>query len=248
MATTVPYEKQTLDNPNPLARFAHRTRFRKSAALVLDGLRPGATVFDYGCGQGRFLHELTRSLASRPAHASTKFLGYDPFMAAKFPGYTIFSDLEAVPDASLDVITSLEVCEHLDDAATARFVRFIAEKLRPDGKVLVTVPIMIGPAVLVKELSRMVLFRRPSDTRLRDLLAAAFFCVPPPRAQDIGGSHRGYDWRVTHRVLSDRFRCERLLFSPLPFVGGYGNSQAMMVFRKSPGQDAGATPPAAGTP
>ena len=233
MPATVPYEKQTLDNPNPIARFAHRARFRKSAALVLDGLQPGATVFDYGCGQGRFLHELTRSLSSNPEHAGTKFLGYDPFMTAKFEGYTIFSDLDAVPDDSLDVITSLEVCEHLDDAATARFVRFIAEKLKPDGKVLVTVPIMIGPAVLVKELSRMVLFRRPSDTGLGELFKAAFFCVPPRRAEDIAGSHRGYDWRVTYRILSEKFRGEKLMFSPLPFVGGYGNSQAMMVFRKS---------------
>ena len=137
-----------------------------------------------------------------------------------------------MPDESLDVITSLEVCEHLDDAATARFVRFIAEKLKPDGKILVTVPIMIGPAVLVKELSRMVLFRRASDTGFGELLKAAFFCIPPRRAEAIAGSHRGYDWRVTHRILSEKFRCEKLLFSPLPFVGGYGNSQAMMVFRK----------------
>lgn len=233
MPTTVPYEQQTLDNPNPIARFAHRTRFKKSAALVLDGLKPGATVFDYGCGQGRFLHELTESLKSRPEHADTKFLGYDPFMTAKFPGYTIFSDLDAVADESLDVITSLEVCEHLDDMATARFVRFIAEKLKPDGKALVTVPIMIGPAVLVKELSRSLLFRRRSDTASAELWRAAFLNVPPTRAEDIAVSHRGYDWRVTHRILSERFRCEKLMFSPLPFVGGYGNSQAMMVFRKS---------------
>lgn len=228
----VPYEKQTLDNPNPIARFAHRTRFRKSAALVLDGLKPGATVFDYGCGQGRFLHELTQTLASRQEHAGTRFLGYDPYMAAKFEGYTIFSDLDAVPDESLDVITSLEVCEHLDDEATARFARFIEEKLKPDGKALVTVPIMIGPAVLIKELSRMLLYRRPSDTGLGALLKAAFFSAPPPRAEDIAVSHRGYDWRVTRRILSERFLCDKLLFSPLPLVGGYGNSQAMMVFRK----------------
>ena len=232
MTTTVPYEKQTLDNPNPIARFAHRTRFKKSAALVLDGLKPGATVFDYGCGQGRFLHELTRSLASQPAHADTKFLGYDPYMAAQFEGYTIFSDLESVQNESLDVITSLEVCEHLDDEATARFVRFIEEKLKPDGKALVTVPIMIGPAVLVKELSRMLLFRRRSDTASSELWRAAFLSVPPQRAEDIAVSHRGYDWRVTHRILSEKFRCEKLMFSPLPLVGGYGNSQAIMVCRK----------------
>ena len=232
MPTTVPYEKQTLDNPNPIARFAHRTRFKKSASLVLDGLKPGATVFDYGCGQGRFLHELTRAFADRPEHADTRFLGYDPFMAAQYDGYTVFSDLDAVADGSLDVITSLEVCEHLDDAATARFVRFIREKLKPAGKALVTVPIMIGPALLVKELSRIVLFRRRSDTASAQLWRAAFLNVPPTRADDIAVSHRGYDWRVTYRLLSETFRCEKLMFSPLPLVGGYGNSQAIMVFRK----------------
>ena len=228
----VPYEKQTLDHPNPIARFSHRARFKKSAELVLDALEPGATVFDYGCGQGRFLHELTQALASRHEHARTRFLGYDPFMTAKFAGHTIFSDPDAVPDASLDIITSLEVCEHLDDEAMARFMRFIEEKLKPDGNALVTVPIMIGPALLMKELSRMVLFRRRSDTASAELWRAAFLNVPPTRAENITVSHRGYDWRVTHRILSEKFRCEKLMFSPLPFIGGYGNSQAIMVFRK----------------
>ena len=113
-------------------------------------------------------------------------------------------------------------------------MRFIAEKLKPQGKALVTVPIMIGPAVLIKELEPDACYfggvrtRRPPSCG-----SAAFLNVPPRRAEDIAVSHRGYDWRVTHRILSARFRCETLMFSPLPFVGGYGNSQAMMVFRKT---------------
>ncbi len=228
----VPYEKQTLDHPNLLARFAHRTRFKKSAALVLEGLEPGAAVFDYGCGQGRFLHGLVGALQAQPEHAATKFFGYDPYMTAKFGGFRVVSDPDAVPAESLDVITSMEVCEHLDDEAMARFVRFVEEKLKPGGKALVTVPIMIGPAVLAKEWSRMLLFRRRSDTGSAELWRAAFLSVPPKRAENIAVSHRGYDWRVTHRILSAEFRCETLMFSPLPFIGGYGNSQAIMVFRK----------------
>ncbi len=42
----VPHEKQTLDNPNPIARFAQRARFKR---LVLPLLKDGASTIRY-CG------------------------------------------------------------------------------------------------------------------------------------------------------------------------------------------------------
>lgn len=227
----VPYERQTFDHPNPLARFAHRARFRKSKALVQPFLRNAATLLDYGCGQGRFLHALAADLkATRPA---VTLLGYDPYMSAQYDGYRVVSDPADIAPASVDIITSLEVSEHLTDPETREFIDFAVRTLKPGGRLLVTAPVMLGPAVLVKELSRSLLFRRFPDTSAGELLKAAVFGVPPRRAEDIKTSHRGYDWRVTHRRLAAVFQAERTEFSPLPFLGWYGQSQAMMMFRKA---------------
>ena len=144
----VPYEKQTVDNPNPIARFDHRARMRKSKQLVMPFLTDSVTLLDYGCGQGRFLHELARQVKDRQPHVS--LLGYDPYLSARFDGYTVVSDAGAMVAESVDILTSLKVCEHLTEAELQSFVDFAVRVLAPQGRLLVTVPIEIGPVVLLQ--------------------------------------------------------------------------------------------------
>ena len=66
---SVNYEKQTLDNPNPIARYAHRARFSRSKKIVLASLQEGSIMVDYGCGQGRFYTNLMMSLENRGRNA-----------------------------------------------------------------------------------------------------------------------------------------------------------------------------------
>jgi SAM-dependent methyltransferase len=228
----VSYERQTFDHPNPLARFAHRTRLRRSKEIVKQCLAdcPQAVVVDYGCGQGRFLHAL-REETGAAGGGKIQLFGYDPYMASEFDGYVIVSDLAAIPDRAVEMITCLEVCEHLENSELNDFMNFIRTKLRPNGWLLVTVPVMIGPSVLVKEFSRMLLFRRWTDTSLKELWLAAIKGVPPKRAADIKTSHRGYDWRATLAFLKKELKVEWVKFSPLPWASWYVNSQALMLFR-----------------
>jgi methyltransferase family protein len=225
----VPYEKQTVDNPNPIARFAHRARMRRSMQLVEPFLTGSATLMDYGCGQGRFLSELAPEMNGR----AVTLLGYDPYQRAQFEGYRIVSDPDEIAPRSVDVVTSLEVCEHLTDPEMEEFVDFTVNVMSPGARLLVTVPIMMGPTLLVKELSRSVLFRRGTDYSTADLLKGIFFGTPGRRAEDIKISHRGYDWRVTLNRLSKTFSLEHEEFSPLPFNHWFGQSQVIMVFRKA---------------
>lgn len=224
----VPYERQTLDHPNPVARFAHRARMRRSTRLVKPYLTGSATLLDYGCGQGRFLGDLAPVVAGQPV----TLLGYDPHQSARFDGYRIVSDPDQIAPETVDVLTSLEVCEHLTASELQTFVDFAGKVLRPNGKLLVSVPIMMGPALLAKELSRSILLRRRTDYAPADLLRAAVMGAPTPRALDIKASHRGFDWRSTLGALRETFPLEHTEFSPLPFDHWYGQSQAIMLFRK----------------
>jgi hypothetical protein len=89
---------------------------------------------------------------------------------------------------------------------------------------------MTGPAVLLKELSRSILFRRRSDMTAAELFKAGFLGIPARRADDVKTSHRGFDWRVTQRTLQAHFRSLGIQYSPLPFKGSYGQSQVLMTF------------------
>jgi 2-polyprenyl-3-methyl-5-hydroxy-6-metoxy-1,4-benzoquinol methylase len=230
---SVPYEHQTVDRRNPIARFTHQTRMRKSKRLVTRHLTASATVLDYGCGQGRFLHELAIDIRNRQPEAQVSLLGYDPFTTTKFEGYRVVSDVNEFDAESVDVLTSLEVCEHLTDAELQEFINLAVKVLTPKGRLLVSVPIEIGPAVLVKEISRCILHHRHLEMPVPELLKAAIFGIPAQRAKDRKSSHRGFDWRNIRRILAETFPCEHIEFSPLPMPTWYGQSQVFMVFRKS---------------
>jgi SAM-dependent methyltransferase len=221
-------------NPNPFARFSHRARLRAAKRLAVTCLASAnnGLLVDFGCGNGRFLSELNDHFQDREKRRVTLY-GYDPFMSSQFVGYSIVSDPTQIADNSADMITCLEVCEHLDTKELANFIHFAKRKLKAGGFLLVTVPIMLGPVVLFKELSRMLLFRRWTDTAFADLLKASVFYIAPPRADNIKTSHRGYDWRVTYRSLAATFKGAQLTYTPLPLLRYFFNSQVLMLFRQS---------------
>jgi 2-polyprenyl-3-methyl-5-hydroxy-6-metoxy-1,4-benzoquinol methylase len=226
MAEFANYEQQTYDAANPLVRFAHRRRFARSMQAV-QHLGQGASIFDYGCGQGRFLSHLNEQ---RPGYYI--LAGFDPFQAQKYSGYTVVSDPNLVQDASVDFMTCLEVCEHLDEAETESFIEFAARKIKPGGELLVTVPIMKGPIVLLKEANRCVLYRRGPEYTVKELVSTMLFATVPPRTTKIKTSHKGYDFEETITKIGSKFGAAKVTYSPFPFLGWVANSQVFMTFQR----------------
>jgi SAM-dependent methyltransferase len=114
-------------------------------------LRPGMTVLDLGCGEGRHAFEAYRRGASVVAvdwgehevATTREWLAAIAAAGEAPPGAragVVRGDLTAlpVPDASVDRVIASEVLEHIpdDDAAIAE----IARVLKPGGRVAVTVP------------------------------------------------------------------------------------------------------------
>jgi hypothetical protein len=92
---------------------------------------------------------------------------------------------------------------------------------------------MTCPELPAKALIRSRLVGARSDTGLRDLMRGAFLAIPPPRAENVRKSHRGFDWRQTKRLFSNRLTLVRESFLPLPLIGWYGNSHAILLFRRA---------------
>jgi SAM-dependent methyltransferase len=114
-------------------------------------LRPGMTVLDLGCGEGRHAFEAYRRGASVLAvdwgvpEVETTRQWLDAIAeAGEAPAgaraEVVRGDLRAlpVPDASVDRVIASEVLEHIPDDAAA--MAEIARVLKPGGRVAVTVP------------------------------------------------------------------------------------------------------------
>ena len=115
-------------------------------------LRPGMTVLDLGCGEGRHAFEAYRRGASVVAldwgvsevETTKRWLGAIAEAgeaAGGLPRYEVVrGDLLALPfpDASVDRVMASEVLEHIPDDVTA--MAEISRVLKPGGRAVVTVP------------------------------------------------------------------------------------------------------------
>ena len=217
------YDVQTIYASNPLVRFAHRNRVRRSLALALPRLRDGK-LLDYGCGSGVFVSEV---IARHPGCA----VGYEPFMTershASLPIFDTLARLEL--EGPYNLITLFETIEHLSDEELGAFLNFAGKVLTPTGGVLISGPIEIGPALILKDLNRSTLRGKPSEHRPLELLKAAIFAIPARRAENLKTSHRGFDFRQARNDLRNRgWETSVLAYGPLPIGTWYGNSQVYL--------------------
>ena len=223
--TMVSYDRQTINSPNPLARYAHRSRVAKSVAFADENLPRNGVVVDFGAGTGLFLSTLGDKRPDATLYA------IEPYMpAASDPRIHYVPNFDKLT-VSPDLITAFETCEHLSDANAEQFLSESRRALKPDGKLIVSVPIMIGGALLLKELNRSILFRRKSDYSASELLAGVMGRAVA-RPADRNPTHKGFDFRWLRGLIRERFVIETEILSPLP-LPWWANSQIFFICRKA---------------
>jgi 2-polyprenyl-3-methyl-5-hydroxy-6-metoxy-1,4-benzoquinol methylase len=100
------------------------------------------SLLDVGCGDGRFLAEMQKRLPGR------RYCGIDISSAAidwarrMAPGISFKAgDITAGDiDERFDVVTLLDVIEHIPQAELVQFIRAASASLRPGGSMVLTVP------------------------------------------------------------------------------------------------------------
>jgi hypothetical protein len=116
------------------------------------------------------------------------------------------------------------------------------------SRVIISVPIEIGPTFLVKLVIRKVAaWRNLGDYRytesysfrnaLRMIFAGRRTTLDRPvydAPANPWHSHYGFDWRALRDQVSDHLAIERTQFSPLGILGGWVSSQAWLVCRPRP--------------
>lgn len=222
MARQVSYAQQTHDNPNPLTRFAHSSRYRLSLELADKLLPLGGTLLDFGAGEGRFL----KHLHSRRPEA--QLCAVEPYMTIAAPHVRRFDAIADVPDGSADVVGAFEVLEHVTDTELADFLTGARRALKPGGGLLITVPIMYGAALPAKEVSRALLRRKWGDTGPIEI-AKGTLGLPIARTPNRRGSHKGFDFRDLRKAIEARFTLAEQGFSPFKGLPWWMNSQAVFI-------------------
>jgi 2-polyprenyl-3-methyl-5-hydroxy-6-metoxy-1,4-benzoquinol methylase len=221
------YDQQTFNSPNPFARYAHRNRLEKSIELSLSKLNDGK-LLDYGCGSGMFVSNINLNVMGCA-------VGYEPFMQERtdinLPVYSKLSDIMGF--APFNIVTLFETIEHLSFDEFNEFLSITEKVISSQGGILMSAPIEIGPALVLKEFNRSISRQSLPEYHLIEFLKASIFGIPARRAEDIKTSHKGFDFRAAINNLSIKgWDTQILCFTPLPLQTWYGNSQVFLWAKK----------------
>ncbi len=243
------YEREQLSSSVLAIRFSHRSRFVLARKLVKK--YAGGKLLDYGCGDATFLAQIAdifpTAIGTDNGQREIDDCRHRLADLREIKFYTT-RELDAqVYESAFDVITCMEVLEHCveDD------LNFILNELRrlisPSGRVIISVPIEIGPPLIFKQAVRgYASLRGVGDYQYTEqysavelakmLFARANTAIQRPRHLDSekGTSyhtHMGFNWRHLRQQLAKYFEIERLLFSPIGFAGAVANSQVWFVCR-----------------
>lgn len=247
------YARKQLFSRSRVVAWSHGRRFELARTLVAP--RAGRTLLDYGCGDGTFL-ALVRDL-----YPSAVGVDPDPHQVADCrrrlasSGGLSFATIDRLADPSFDshfdVVTCMEVLEHCPDDLQQDALAEIHRVAASGALVVISVPIEIGPSLLMKQAVRAVAAwrgLREYEGRERYAVGELLRMMTARAGTAIGRDetvaefesgrrmrftgHKGFNWRTLERRLATVFGIEARLFSPMPLMGPWLNSQAWFVCRK----------------
>jgi ubiquinone/menaquinone biosynthesis C-methylase UbiE len=221
MGETKSYNKYTYDSKNILARFAHRTRFKKSVDLI--PIKLGLSVLDYGSGDQKFLN----TLQEKYEKFGLKLYGFEPFMSPIEDNViNTVKDLSLISKADFDIITCFEVLEHFNaqkqEEAIQKMISLLNKK---SGFLIISVPIEIGFPSLIKNIRRAL--SSESDVYSFKNILKSIFSIPIPehRTKDEYLSHMGFNHKNLEKIIKKNGTILSKNFSPIGFLGSNLNSQ-----------------------
>ncbi|MHB8467867.1 MAG: SAM-dependent methyltransferase [Acidimicrobiales bacterium] len=237
------YAERTYASPYWIVRYPHRRRFELAASMVLEA-RP-STILDYGTGDGELLIGLLRHPDCPP---SLRAIAYEPVTEMRgvlrsrlaeeglSDRIEVAASLEEIPDASCDVMTCMNVLEHMTLPNRYIFFEFSCRALRPDGRVVLDVPVEFGPAILVKNLGRRILKADGKEYTVGESVAASLgrtnfdpHRYDPQAGKDYIFTHKGFDHRLFVRELAGWYEVDRIVRSPVTWLPALANQEVIIL-------------------
>ena len=239
---------------NPVIAWSHRSRFE--AALKIARGYSGRRLFDYGCGDGTFLAMAYRYFPDAVGAEVNSEQVADCEKRLNVMNGLSFTTIELLRSDErrhrFGLLFCMEVMEHCTEASLREVFADLHHLATADAKIIVSVPIEIGPTLIAKQLIRGAAgWRKLGDYAYGDkyrpwdfwrmVFAGPHSAIDRPLHQPEGAqgrfsssyTHKGFNWRALRERLRQEFCVERTLFSPLNFFGGAFSSQAWFVCKPS---------------
>jgi SAM-dependent methyltransferase len=233
------YYKKQIACKSGIIAWSHRSRFEFAKKIA--GEKPGA-VLDYGCGDGTFLAmiEPMASFACGVDIADNQIQECKERLQGRdIAFYPIDSKMYAIRPEGFDLITCMETLEHCTEPVIEIVIKDLAILAKKNGRVVISVPIEIGPAFVVKKIARgIAAWRGISDYKyyekyslinsLRMIFATKSTLLDRPTYGAKGQeyhSHYGFNWRSLEGKIKEKFDINNKFFTPFNWTKGFLSSQ-----------------------
>lgn len=236
------YADNTFNDRNPVKRWLQRRRLTSAIELCHEVDREPVAICDYGAGDG----ELCKCLADRFPQATITC--FEPVLDQMHEAQSnlrgtdkivFHDDMGTLPRVAYDIVTCLEVFEHLPPAETDAALKTIVDVLKPDGIAIIGVPVETGIPAAYKGVFRML--RRFGAYDAKPAHVALAVCGRPPTdrpaAQLGSGSmfyheHMGFRIRDFRQTLGAYLSVRRITASPFSRMGLMLMPEVYFVARK----------------
>ncbi|QNM85896.1 class I SAM-dependent methyltransferase [Polaribacter pectinis] len=212
------YSNLTIKNRSFFKRFSHNKRFQKALELV--SFNDESSVLDFGTGDGYFLSLLREK-------TKAKISGYEPVddMFEQLENnisdssINLINNLENVSD-KFNTIYCLEVLEHFSEEYQSKLINEIKNKLKPNGKIVISVPVEVGFASLLKNIVRVSISQLERDTNFKNIIKALFYRdIQRSKKDNYFLTHIGFNYKKLENVFEkESLKRINKVFSPLSFL------------------------------
>ncbi len=235
------YARKQIFCRSRLVAWSHGSRFALACRLSKHG---GGRLLDYGCGDGTFIAMIHGSVDeclgvdvdAVQIDECTRRLGGLP--GVRFALTTAFHGAHHA--GAWTTVTCMEVLEHCLEPERLRVIDDLASLVHPNGTVIVSVPIEVGPTIVGKQCARALAgLRGLGDYAHRErytprelVRAAAGLTIRRPSYAVDGYryyGHKGFDYRQLEGELARRLQILARHFTPLPMLGPLLNSQVWYI-------------------
>lgn len=245
------YAKKQILCQNKIISWSHYSRFKTTRHLLEKYAASKSKLLDYGCGDGTFLTIISDLFPEAVGAdiAPEQIRDCQKRLSEMLP-QVYFCTTDALGteqyNSYFEIAVCMEVLEHCVQSEVEKVVADLKRLVKQNGIIIISVPIEIGPSLVIKQIIRTVagwlrqgdydksvdsyqigeffkmVFANRSTSIERPIYGEGFVSFHP---------HKGFNWRSLRHELAKQLDIDSTVFSPLGWLGGFVSSQVFLICR-----------------